>query len=166
MRFGLASCEIAPPYPTPMHGYGARQDTFDDVNDPLSFTAIVLEEQGRRALLGAADLCTFPNDGTLPALLDGLAEIVQCPRDNIMLNASHTHGGPQVPSKSLYYRKMRDTSTPKRYAQWLYEQVESGVRSTKEQDLLEGISLLLDAIADQAHDRYGIDCLLLGEEGD
>jgi len=128
MRFGLASCEIAPPYPTPMHGYGARQDTFDDVNDPLSFTAIVLEEQGRRALLGAADLCTFPNDGTLPALLDGLAEIVQCPRDNIMLNASHTHGGPQVPSKSLYYRKMRDTSTPKRYAQWLYERVTATVR--------------------------------------
>jgi hypothetical protein len=120
-----------------MHGYGARQDTFDDVNDPLSFTAVVLENAGRRALLGAADLCTFPNDRTLPALLDRLAEIVQCPRDNIMLNASHTHGGPQLPSKSLYYRKMRDTSTPVRYAQWLYEQVAATVRKAAE-NMMEG----------------------------
>ena len=31
-------------------------------------------------------------------------------------------------------------------------------------DLLEGISALLDEIADQAHDQYGIDCLLADQE--
>lgn len=32
--------------------------------------------------------------------------------------------------------------------------------SQAERDLLEGLTGLLDAIADQAHDQYGIDCLL------
>jgi hypothetical protein len=31
-------------------------------------------------------------------------------------------------------------------------------------DLLEGISALLDEIADQGHDQYGIDCLLEDQE--
>ncbi len=29
--------------------------------------------------------------------------------------------------------------------------------------LLEGLLGLTDAVADQAHDRYGIDCLLVGD---
>jgi hypothetical protein len=33
-------------------------------------------------------------------------------------------------------------------------------------DLLEGLAGLTDAIADQAHDRYGIECLLDDDEGD
>jgi hypothetical protein len=32
-----------------------------------------------------------------------------------------------------------------------------------DQELLQGIVALLDAIADQAHDQYGIDCLLVEE---
>ena len=30
-------------------------------------------------------------------------------------------------------------------------------------DLLEGLLGLTDSIADQAHDRYGIECLLVGD---
>ena len=91
MRFGLARCEIVPPFSTTMRGYSARKDTFDGVNDPLTFTAIILEEGEHRALLGAADLCGFPDDGSIPGLLGQLGEIVGCPPDNVMLNASHTH---------------------------------------------------------------------------
>jgi fructose 1,6-bisphosphatase len=32
--------------------------------------------------------------------------------------------------------------------------------------LLEGLLNLTDAIADQAHDQYGIDCLLSDDEGE
>jgi hypothetical protein len=31
--------------------------------------------------------------------------------------------------------------------------------------LLEGLLGLTDAVADQAHDRYGIECLLVGNDG-
>ncbi len=108
MRFGLSHCEIVPPFSTTMRGYSARKDTFDGVNDPLTFTAVVLEEGENRALLGAADLCGFPKDDSVPGLLAQLGEAVGCPADNVMLNASHTHGGPTVAD---------------RYRDWLYEQV-------------------------------------------
>ena len=121
MRFGLATREITPPFPTRMHGYAVRQDTFDGSHDPLTFTAVVVEEGGRRALIGAADICTFPNDGTLPGFMDRLAGVAGCPKDNIVLNASHTHGGPMIPGRSLSYRAGGGVS--ERYRDWLYEQV-------------------------------------------
>ena len=41
MRFGIACRDITPPLYTYMHGYAARRDTNDGVNDPLTFTAIL-----------------------------------------------------------------------------------------------------------------------------
>ena len=34
---------------------------------------------------------------------------------------------------------------------------------SKQAELLEGLANLTDALADQAHDRYGIDCLISGD---
>jgi len=39
-----------------------------------------------------------------------------------MLNASHTHGGPRMPSRSLFWQEFR-ASTAERYRDWLYEQM-------------------------------------------
>lgn len=123
MRFGLATRTIVPPFFTCMHGYGARVDRFDVVNDPLTFTAVVLEEGGRRAVIGSADLCFFPDDGSTSGLLDRVAEIVECPRGNVMLNASHTHGGPRLPSRSWIHGGTGDLAPAERYGEWLGEQV-------------------------------------------
>ena len=123
MRFGLAVADIVPPFRTPMYGYGARKDGFDWVNDPLTFTALVLEEGGRRALIGAADLCSFPNDGNTPGLLARVAEIVGCPAENVLLNASHTHGGPQLPTKSLTFRTNSDPKACEDYEEVLFDRV-------------------------------------------
>jgi len=40
------------------------------------------------------------------------------------------------------------------------------VPAANDVDLLEGATALLDEIADQAHDRHGIDCLLTGDGDD
>ena len=37
------------------------------------------------------------------------------------------------------------------------------VAEAGDEDLLEGLTTLLDEIADQAHDQHGIDCLLVKE---
>ena len=136
MRFGLATRDITPDFPTLMGGYGARKDTYDGVNDPLTFTAIVLEEGGQRAFIGAADLCTVGPDETVSRMLDALAEVVGCPRDNIMLNASHTHGGPMMPSDILFFRGL-DDSTSERYAAFFAERVMEAAREAAE-DMIEG----------------------------
>ncbi|MBM4046950.1 MAG: hypothetical protein FJ279_17745 [Planctomycetes bacterium] len=128
MRFGIVRKDVTPPFPTSMAGYGARRDYFDGVNDPITFTAVVLEEGGRRAMLGAADLCNFPDDESTPRLLDQLAAVIGCPRDNILLNASHTHGGPKLTGHSAYSRRRYDMRAAARYRDWLFEQVMAAAR--------------------------------------
>ncbi|MDP6779840.1 MAG: hypothetical protein QGI83_23990 [Candidatus Latescibacteria bacterium] len=122
MRFGIGRRDITPPFYTHMHGYAGRKDTYDRINDPLTLTAVVLEEGKNRALLAAADICTFPNDGTLSELLAKVGKAVGCAPDNVMLNASHTHGGPRLPSPSLYWAGFR-ASTADQYRDFLYCEV-------------------------------------------
>ena len=122
MRFGIAAIDITPPFPTTMAGYGARQDNFDDVNDPLVFTALILEERGRRALLGSVDLITFENDHVMP-LREKIAKAIKAPVDNVMLNASHTHGEPELRDRAAYFREGRPTGPSARYREWLDGQV-------------------------------------------
>ena len=136
MRFGIGRREITPPLYTHMHGYAARRDTNDGVNDPLTFTAIVMEEGGRRALVGVADICTFPNDGSVPSFLEQVGKGIGCPADSVMLNASHTHGGPRMPSSSLYWRGF-PSRTVEEYRDQLYAQVLEAAREAAN-NLVEG----------------------------
>lgn len=123
MRFGIATADITPPFRTLMHGYSARKDYYDGVNDPLTFTAVVLEEGERRMLLGAADICMFHNDGSMGDILREAAEIVGCPADNVMLNASHTHGGPMIPTNLICFAEEARLEATKRYGDFLREKV-------------------------------------------
>ncbi|MDH7568430.1 MAG: hypothetical protein QHJ73_02420 [Armatimonadota bacterium] len=123
MRYGIATRDITPPFPTSMGGYGARRDYFDGVNDPLTLTCVVLEEGDRRALLVAADLISFPGAET-PALRERLAAVAGCRGDAVVLNASHTHGGPKLPSPEGYSLRRYDMAAARRYAAWLFQQVE------------------------------------------
>lgn len=127
MRFGIASADITPPFPTTMAGYGARHDRYDDVHDPLTFTALILEEKGRRALIGAADLIGFENEHVM-SLREKIAKIIDAPVDNVMLNASHTHGGPEHRDKGTYFEQGRDVSACATYREWLTKPVLDAVK--------------------------------------
>jgi hypothetical protein len=122
MRFGITNIDITPPFKTTMGGYASRQGLFDKVNDPLNCTVIILEEHGRRAVIIAADLITF-NDACTDALRQQLADIADTVPDNVLLNASHTHGGPEPRDKAMYFDKDRDTASSVRYQAWLDKQV-------------------------------------------
>ena len=97
MRFGIGRREITPSLYTYMHGYAARQDTNDGVNDPLTFTAIVMEEGGQRALLGAADICTFPNDGSVPGFLEQVGKATRIFEGRRRTPAAVCGSGPGAP---------------------------------------------------------------------
>ncbi len=127
MRFGVSQIDITPPFPTTMAGYAARQDFYDDVHDPLTFTAIVLEERGRRAVLGAADLITFENERVMP-LRRRIAKAVKTSEDLVLLNASHTHGGPEVRTRAAYFREGRPAGPAEKYCDWLEERVLEAVK--------------------------------------
>jgi len=101
-----------------MYGYGSRVDCFDGVNDPLTVTLVLLEEEGRRALIAATDIGSYANDGRTPVLMERLAGIVGCPSDNLMLNASHTHGGPMLPMADHAHLPSHTPDLITRYADW------------------------------------------------
>ena len=121
MRFGIAVRDITPPFPTPMRGYGVRKDYFDEVNDALTFTAVVLEQDGRLAALGATDLCSFSNGQSIETLLGRVAEAAGCPVDNVLLNTSHTHGGPLTVSDALCYDSIQGRDAGRRYQKLLHD---------------------------------------------
>jgi len=127
MRFGIAVVDITPPFPTTLAGYAARQDHFDRINDPVTFTALILQEGKRRAFIGATDLITF-EDNQVAELRKRIAAEVRAPLDNVMLNASHTHGGPEVRDTSVYFRKDRDVRSSRRYREWLGPRVISAAK--------------------------------------
>ena len=128
MRFGVASIDISPPFRTKMAGYGGRHDYFDDVHDPLAFDAVVLEERGRRAFIGAADLLWF-DDAQARDLRRAIAKTVKAPVDNVVLNASHTHGGPLILDDPVYFGPGAKMGSAAQYREWFGQQALMAARS-------------------------------------
>ncbi len=122
MRFGTANIDITPPFKTTMGGYASRQGLFDGINDPLYATVIILEEDEQRAVIVAADIISFL-DERVDTIKKQLADAVQTVTENVLLNASHTHGGPEPGNQATYFIAERDTAPSDRYQAWLEEQL-------------------------------------------
>lgn len=93
-RVGLARAKITPDGPAPLVGYGPRVS--DGVLDDLEAKALALEHgDGGRAVLLTADLCFF-RAPTAEALVRQIMDKTGLARQQILLNASHTHSGPVI----------------------------------------------------------------------
>lgn len=93
-RAGVASCDVTPPNPTPMWGYGARHDRLSEgVRDRLLARAIVLEAGGVKLAIVGMDLGRGPTPAMMARIREALA-----PRkfDALLLCGSHTHHGPVI----------------------------------------------------------------------
>jgi hypothetical protein len=91
-RVGLSSARITPDQPLPMCGY--NPNVSEGVLDDLYAKAMAIEDaDGSRALLLTADLLFFR--APLADVLCGeISERTGLRREQILLNASHTHAGP------------------------------------------------------------------------
>jgi len=115
MRFGIAVRDITPPFKTPMYGYGCRHDVYDGVNDPLTLTAVALEDGGRRALIVASDLGMFLDGDAPRQLMARLGAAAGCPAENVVLNASHTHGAAATPMSELVFNEITRPASCRQY---------------------------------------------------
>ena len=93
---GVASVKITPERPVPMAGYAARTKPFDQVEANIFAKALALEDaEGQQAVLVASDLIGFT-----AAVTEGICARVKdktgLKREQILLNASHTHAGPAL----------------------------------------------------------------------
>ena len=84
-----------------MAGYAAREAPFESVADPLFAKALALQDSdGTRALLITADLLGFTHERS-EAICARLREATGILREQVILNASHTHAGPLVAGSLL-----------------------------------------------------------------
>jgi hypothetical protein len=99
-KVGLAQVNITPQMPVPMSGYGGRTKPFEKVAAELYVKAMVLEDRdGRRGVIVTSDLLGFPAAVAEP-ICERVAKKTGVKREQILLNSSHTHAGPQLSLKA------------------------------------------------------------------
>lgn len=98
-RVGAAQVEITPRNGTPMGGY-YKFRAVSGVLDPLFVKTIVVEQDGTHAAFVVLDL-----SGTTRTLVEAARKAIQdqcgIEGDHVMISATHTHTGPQLPRGTL-----------------------------------------------------------------
>lgn len=99
LRVGAAAVDITPQNGTPMAGY-YKFRAVEGVLDPLYAKAIVVEQGGAAAALVVLDMVATNRD-----IVQAARELVRqqsgITPDRVMISATHTHSGPQLPRGSL-----------------------------------------------------------------
>ena len=92
---GVTRVDITPPVGVWLSGFIHRFTPSESIRDKLYATAVVLEADGRKAAIVGCDLI-----GVDDTLRNRVGELVEAgngiDRDHLLLNASHTHAGPNV----------------------------------------------------------------------
>ncbi len=126
-KVGAAQVEITPPAGTPMGGY-FRFRGADGVLDPLFAKTIVVEQDGARAAFIVLDLSTTSRP-LVAAARQLIAEQSHIPADRVMISATHTHTGPQLPRGSMMDAITKvDTAPGPQYVRTLPELIAKSVR--------------------------------------
>jgi hypothetical protein len=95
-KAGAAAISITPDLPGWMSGYGARTKPADKVAQPLYAKALALEDAaGKTVVIVTTDLLGIPR--ILREAVDAeVASRYRLARENLLINASHTHSGPEL----------------------------------------------------------------------
>jgi hypothetical protein len=126
-RAGTAKARITPEKMSWMTGYGGRNKRAERVHDELYARALALEdERGRRVVLVAADILGFS-----PVLNRAIRREAKARHGladgDLMLVASHTHGGPSIPQRPSLevFHGLSDEDAKEifEYADWLQARV-------------------------------------------
>ncbi len=92
---GVSQVNITPDTPTLMSGYGSRKTPYTGVHDSLYASALFFSGEKQKVLLITADLLGFSFE-----FVDDTKSVISSkigiPSENIMLVATHNHGGPSI----------------------------------------------------------------------
>ena len=93
---GAASIDITPDLPMWMAGYGSRNKPGDEVAHPLYAKALSIKDDNEKtAVIVTIDILGIPK--TLRKTIESaVLEKYNIEPAYLMINASHTHGGPEV----------------------------------------------------------------------
>lgn len=132
-NIGLAAVKITPTEPVPMAGYASRTTPFEGIDSDIYAKALALEDtDGHKALLITADILGFPPE-LAEAVTGRLRESEGVPREDILLNGSHTHSAPLVAGSMQSLQPGGEGTPIAAYRQWLEDRlVEVGRRAWSE----------------------------------
>jgi neutral ceramidase len=95
-KAGVATVVITPEQPMWMAGYAARNRPSEGKVHDLHGKALAMEDaRGARLVIVTADLIGFPRE-LRDQLEKEVAERYKLSRESLLLNASHTHSGPEL----------------------------------------------------------------------
>ena len=103
-RAGLAKADITPTRSMWLAGYASRSAPSTGVEQPLFAKALAMEDAlGHRLVIVTCDLIGIPRElGDRVAVAAAMRH--RLPRESLLLNASHTHCGPELrPEKVVVY---------------------------------------------------------------
>lgn len=126
-KAGLGKVVITPREPIMMGGYASRDHPSEGVRQDLHAKALALEdESGRRVVIVTLDLSGIPKDVADPIVAQA-ASAYGLRRDQLMLNASHTHSGPVAGyrPRNFYHLTPQQAVVVKRYTDQLVGHVVS-----------------------------------------
>lgn len=95
LQIGHARACITPPVGVVMMGYGARSEPSVAIHDDLYANAVALSDGVQRLVVLALDVCEMPLY-TTHLLKGAIMEATGLEPDQILINTSHTHAGPEV----------------------------------------------------------------------
>ncbi|HEX4947184.1 MAG TPA: neutral/alkaline non-lysosomal ceramidase N-terminal domain-containing protein [Blastocatellia bacterium] len=125
MRAGLAKVVITPSQPIWMAGYAARtRPSEGKLHDLYAKALAVADEDGNRMILVTADILGFTRE-LADAIVERANKQYGLTREQIMLNASHTHTGPVVRGNLIgaYQLDAEQATRIYEYSQFLQERV-------------------------------------------
>jgi hypothetical protein len=95
LKAGTSKINITPEEPVRMSGYAARTEPFKGIHDELFASAVVFENSESKACIITVDVIGFSHEyaDETRALIEKETGI---PALNILLAASHNHGGPRT----------------------------------------------------------------------
>ncbi len=109
-RVAAAQVDITPKNGTPMAGF-YKFRAVDGVMDPIYAKSIVVEQNGEHAVMVVLDLC-FTTRPMVTAARKAIEEQCGIAGDRVMISATHTHSGPQLPRGSLMDDITKVTTPP------------------------------------------------------
>ena len=94
MRAGFAQVDYEPPVGLPMMGHFRDDFASAGTHDPLYCRAVVFADAtGKKVALAAVDICELLSEHT-GMMQQFIADQCDIPGENIIIAATHTHGGP------------------------------------------------------------------------
>lgn len=124
-KVGLAQGVITPKMPVYLAGYANRNRPFTGIEHELWVKALVLEDNaGHRGMILTSDLVGFPASIAEP-ICQRIQQHCDLRREQILINASHTHTGPLlvVDAWSPPAMTPSDAERTAEYVAWLGDQV-------------------------------------------